>query len=322
MHLCWYIDLILPTHRRHFSRGERQSVKIERFDKGDIDDSLLVKVVEMGHLVEVQYVHKRNSTMPITVLSKDNYIENSTGEIKEFIHSDNRAQQKESLRRTFKNLRYLINNNFFGNPNELFLTLTYAENMTDPKILKRNFDDFIKSLRRKFKKDTTIDFINVVEPQARGAWHCHVLLRFNDLDTIFIPKEKLSKIWGHGFVDIQSVEGVDNIGAYLSAYLSDIDIEDVSGCRGGESLNLIKDESGNVKKAYIKGGRLSYYPPGMNIYRCSKGIKKPTEEFMTHSDIKKIVGSAQPHYSTKYVISDNDKVVNTVIYNQYNLKRQ
>lgn len=296
-------------------------MKIERFDKGDIDDSLLVKVVEMGHLVEVQYVHKRNSTMPITVLSKDNYIENSTGEIKEFVHSDNRSQQIESLRRTFKNLRYLINNNFFGNANELFLTLTYAENMQDDKKLYNDLKMFMRKIKRKFKY-TTVDYINVVEPQARGAWHCHLLLRFNDLDTVYIPKDWLSKAWGHGFVDIQSVDGVDNIGAYLSAYLSDIDIEDVGCCRGGESLNLIKDESGNVKKAYIKGGRLSYYPPGMNIYRCSKGIKKPTEKFMTHSDIKKIVGSAKPHYSTKYVISDNDKVVNTVIYNQYNLKRQ
>ncbi|PEZ26663.1 hypothetical protein CN361_31525, partial [Bacillus cereus] len=44
-------------------------------------------------------------------------------------------------------------------------------------------------LKRKYKNESTIDYISVVEPQGRGAWHCRVLLRFNDKDSIFLPNK-------------------------------------------------------------------------------------------------------------------------------------
>lgn len=65
------------------------------------------------------------------------------------------------------------------------------------------------------------------------------------------------------------------------------------------------------------------YPPGMRIYRCSKGIVKPDKKRMKHDKIKRVVGAATPNYSQTITISDDDnKVLNTIIYNQYNLKRR
>lgn len=298
-------------------------MKIEKVDNGVIENDKTVQVVKMGHLVEVQYIKNRNNKMPIQVLDKNHYLHLETGEIKEFNHIENRSQLVESLRRTFKELRYYINNNFYGNSNELFLTLTYAENMTDNKRLMRDFETFFKTLKRKYKDTSTIDYINVVEPQERGAWHCHVLLRFNDLDNIFIRNEDMRKIWKHGFVTVRSMQNVDNIGAYLSAYLADIELtpETIGTLKAGDEVaTKIVD---GVEKKFIKGGRLHMYPPKMRIYRCSKGIVKPTKDFMKHDKIKKVVGNATPHYSQSITVIDDDKkVLNTIIYNQYNLKRQ
>src|SRR5699024_1208881 len=178
----------------------------------------------MNHLTEIQYMEKMNNRANIKKLNSDEYVDLKTGEVKEFEKTENRSQSYNSLRQTFKKLRYLINNNFTGKRNELFLTITYAENMTCAIRIYDDIRKFVMCLKYRFKDESTIDYINVVEPQGRGAWHCHVLLRFNELEKIFIPNQKMADLWGHGFVTIKSMKNVDNIGAYLSAYLADLEL--------------------------------------------------------------------------------------------------
>jgi len=295
-----------------------------------------VRVTEMNHVIEVQHMERVNRKNHIKKMDKDRYVDISTGEIKEFNHSENRKQNYNSLRQTFKKLSYLINNNFIGKSNELHITLTYAENMTDSKKLYTDFDKFIKRLRYNYQNDSSIDYLSVVEPQERGAWHCHVLMRFNDLEKIYIPNKfdkqnrpidaPLFDIWGHGFVKIKSLKDVDNIGAYLSAYLTDIDFEEIStlgtGVRVSEAgLEVVTKVVDGKEKKFVKGGRLHMYPPGMNIYRKSKGIAKPERQEMKFKDVKKVVGSTKPHYQKSYHI-ENDDFTNTITFFQYNKKRK
>lgn len=290
-------------------------------DKVSIGEGSLVKVTQMNHIVEVQHMEKVNRKANIKKLDNDTYLDISTGEIKEFQHSENRQQNYNSLRQTFKKLRYLINNNFVGQGNELHVILTYKENMTDTKRLYDDFDKFFKRLRYKFKKQTSIDYLTVVEPQGRGAWHCHVLVRFNELEKIYIKNKELKELWGQGFVTIKSLKDVDNIGAYLSAYLADIELTE-----GNVSLVLKEGLQIDTKvvegkeKRFIKGGRLHMYPSGMNLYRKSKGILEPERVEMPFRMVKKIVGSREPHYQKTITIQDGD-FENTIQYVQYNTKR-
>jgi len=62
------------------------------------------------------------------------------------------------------------------------------------------------------------------------------------------------------------------------------------------------------------------YPPGMNLYRKSKGIVFPERQDVFYKDVKKIVGSAQPHYG-KTLDIEVDDFKNRITYEQYNLKR-
>jgi len=284
-----------------------------------------VTVTDMGHIIEIQHLEKRNYKQHIQKIDKDHYVLLETGELLEFQKSDNRGENENSLRKTFKNMRYLINNNFTGRGNELHVTLTYKANMQDSKQLYVDFQNFFDRLRYKYKKETTIDYLTVVEPQGRGAWHCHVLMRFNDLDTIFIKNSELRQIWGLGWLTIKSLKNVDNIGAYLSAYLADVELTD---SLDSNSVNVVLTEErqivtkvvdGNEKK-FIKGGRLHMYPPGMNLYRKSKGIVEPDKQEMKFKDVKKVVGSTKPHYQKAYHIQ-NDDFENTISFLQYNTKR-
>lgn len=295
-----------------------------------IEGQKKVKLTDMGNIKEIMYLQKKNfKPFRIKKISSTEYIVLDTGEIKEYNKIENRSQDKESLRKTFKKIRQLINTNFVGASNELCFTITYKENVTDPKILYDDFRKFMKKLKYKYKD---VDYINVVEPQGRGAWHCHILLRFNDYKKIFIPNKEISELWGHGFVKVKAMrKDVDNLGAYLSAYLGDVELQDnniselieTGAIKPGQAFNIKEVEVDGIKKKFIKGGRLAFYPPGMNIYRSSRGIKQPNViDNISYNEAKKIVGGATPTYSTRtLILDDEDTIINSIIYEQYNVKR-
>ena len=289
-----------------------------------INDNFLVDFRDMHGIIEMKYMEKRNFECPIQVLDKNRYLVRSTGEVCEFDKSGtNRTDSYKSLKRTFRNLRYLINNNFFGDRNELFITLTYGGD-DRPRILdggKRFYMDFqiyIKALRRKYGQ---IEFVNVVEPHEDGHLHAHVLLKFFDHDFIFIPNDDMQNVyWKRGFTKTSNLVGITNIGAYLSAYMTDVEVSDenVHDCLvSGEKVEF-KEVNG---KRYIKGGRLKYYPKKFRIYRRSKGILEPKVILGVSGDIKKKIGilGREPDFIKKCEIVVND-FSNTIIYEHFNLR--
>lgn len=285
-----------------------------------IDPNATVKVTTMNHIVEIQYMEKTNAVAHIQKIDSERYVDLKTGEVKEFERTQNRSQGQNSLRKTFNRLRELINTNFNGSSNELFITLTYRGDLqtNDTKKVYEDYKNFMKRLKYKFRDLSTIDYINVLEPHASGNFHMHALLRFNDVESIFIPNTELAEIWGNGFVSVQSMKHVDNIGAYVSAYLSDIEVSD--SYEG--DVEFVEKEVNGKKKKFMKGARLIFYPTGVNIYRKSKGIVESKKEKMSYKNALKKVGARNPNfkYGVKLIDNDND-FENTLIKEQYNLKR-
>ena len=305
----------------------------ERLNKevASISLSDVVTVTKMGHITEIQYMQKMNHTATIKKLSKDEYCDLATGEIKEFKHMDVRTDSYNSLRQTFKKLRYLINNNFRGRKNELFVTLTFKPDETgwrpmvgDNKYLSKCFTAFNRKLQAKYGVEN-VQFIRVLEPHADGHAHYHVLLRFDGYNSIYISNGELAEMWGNGHVTVHSLKNVDNIGAYVSAYLTDVEFNEETDA-GTVFKAMQEDRQLEIKKVdgeekkFIKGGRLHMYPSGKQIYNKSKDMSMPERERMTYKKAKKIVGSAEPHYSKKYEIESED-FTNTVIFEQYNSER-
>ena len=295
--------------------------EFELSDGKRIPEGQTVRLKTMNHIVEVMSILNESSGFQkIKKLSKSEYVLLETGEVLQYKLSDNRGQNVAGLKETFRKVRDLINNNFIGGNNELHLTLTYAENMTDVKRLYVDFKSFWMRYTRRYGN---VDYLSVVEPQGRGAWHCHVLMRHNGVREIFIPADEVEKLWSHGFVKVRGLFGVDNIGAYLSAYLADVELTDeTSSIAVMHHLELKEVSEGEVKKAYIKGGRLWMYPPGMNLYRHSKGIEFPEVQKVAYEDAKKIVGSHTPNYSRTVRVLDDGRVLNEITYEQYNLRRE
>lgn len=311
----------------------KKGLNFENLDT-PIPEGVGVTVTPMRHIVEVQYLQKVNKVAPIKVIDKDHYmlrVGEFAGEVREFEHNETRAGSFSSLRRTFKKLRYLINNNFSGADNELFITLTYADNMTDRQRLYEDFKNFIKRLKYKFKDEYHFDYINVIEPQGRGAWHCHLLLKADK--RLFIHNSVIAELWGQGFTNTRRISNVDNVGAYLTAYLADLEVtDDLDPLSLSNAMNMHSDciekeveiDGEKVTKRFIKGGRLPMYPANIQLYRKSKGIEMPERfEMCWDEDTKKaIVGVAAPVYRKGLVMSaDENDFTNSLIYEQYNLNR-
>ena len=299
-------------------------MKISKVEEIQISEYSLVTVTKMNHIIEVQHMEKMNSRSHIKKLDADRYVDLKTGDIREFERTENRSQGLNSLRQTFKKLRYLINNNFTGAPNELFITLTYRGDLQTNDHLKvgNDYKKFLKRLKYEFKGSTTVDALKVLEPHESGNWHMHVLLRFNDLERVYIANKDLREIWGNGWVTVQSLKNVDNVGAYVSAYLADIEVSEDDARQLEGNPDLMEKEVDGKKKKFVKGGRLVFYPSGVNLYSKTKGVIYPERENMIYSEAKKIVGAATPHYKKSLSIADEEKdFSNTITYEQYNLKR-
>lgn len=146
--------------------------------------------------------------------------------------SNNINQSKMALRR-------LINANVTGK--DLFVTLTYKENMLDIGEGKKDFKKFIMrwNYRRKKEGLDALRYVYVVEFQKRGAVHFHCIF-FN---VGYISNKNLNALWGKGFVKVNKIDKVDNVGSYVVKYMEKDLIDDRLNSRDlyGRSKGNLKD---------------------------------------------------------------------------------
>ena len=269
---------------------------IKRIQYKDPSPNAYTKVTTTGDMVEVKSCHVDPHDMPFIKISKNEYMLKDTGEVLKFNHSDNRSVCTKSLARSFRDLRYIINANVTEASISADLirwcTLTYNHPVTDPTVLYEDVRRFIQRLRyyctKHYNNECKFEYIAVAEPQGERAdnrWHIHLILIFND-KAPYIKNDDFAKIWGNGFTKIESVKGsrIRNLASYLTAYLSDVPID-----ASDETLS----ERGNGSKSVIKGARLMFYPPGMNLYRTSRGIKRPTIEVVKRYEAEERVKDAK-----------------------------
>lgn len=276
-----------------------------------------VTVKRCGNITEIRYAVHGPPTITIEKLNADLYVDKHTGEVKAFQHHANRAEDKGSVGQSLKKLRDLINANLEDPETALWVTLTYRENMTDPARLYEDYRRFWQRFKYYLSKaeQPAADYIIAAEPQGRGAWHLHCLFLFPG-KAPFIPNTDIARIWGHGFTKTKGLKGVDNPGLYLTAYLGNMELTEA--VQVGQFKAGWLGESKDKSKAVIKGARLHLYPPGFNLYRCSRGVKRPEVLHMTEGEAQEIIGTAPLTYEKTIAVTDNEgQTVNIINYRTY-----
>ena len=276
-----------------------------------------------GNVMEIRYA-SNTAGSPIQKLDKDHGLDTRTGEVIDYQHNQNRAGDMASVAQSLKRLRDVINANLENPDRALWVTLTYAENMTDAKRLYKDFHAFWKRFLRYLKKEghPRAEYIAAAEPQGRGAWHLHCLFLFPE-KAPFIPNADIARVWRHGFTKTKSLQGIDNPGLYLTAYLGDMELTEAlsSGIKHGKLAEV--EVKGKQKKAIVKGARLKLYPPGFNLYRSSRGVERPKIYKVTEEQARKYVGDASLTYEKTIAVTDGaGETQNIVNYRTYNRKKQ
>lgn len=317
---------------------KRKRVQTIEFEKLAVippkNPNLPVKFTEMGNIIEIQYMSHRNNKQTVQMLEGgEQYIVCSTGEVKDVVHHDTRKDNKKGLYKTFALARGIINTNVTDVSKVRWCTLTYAENMTDTKRLYEDFKRFNQRFQyyccqHGYSKP---EYIVMMEPQGRGAWHAHLLYIWLDQTAPYISNKDFRELWGHGFVRIKKLDNVDNVGAYLTAYLGDMELSEVNPeefqkVTKGVSVKQVQvlDEEGKkTTKAVLKGARLNLYPANFNMLRTSRGIKRPVETMICQEEAQKKVLDAAKTFQSAIRLTDSENGFDTVIIKeQYNKVRK
>lgn len=275
------------------------------------DDNAITHVCISGNVTELRAMDRSyNNLRHIKRINQNEYYDIRTGEVKEYQHKE--QNRPRNMNRSFERLRQLINTNFTGEINERHITLTYAERMTDFDKASMDFKRFWEKLHYHYPD---LEFIRIIEPQQTGSWHIHALLKSKNFRNLSIPLEQLETLWGHGFVRKTTTLGCDNVGAYFTALLKNLDV--------------FEDDTKDVtdKQYIVKNARLRFYPPNKRFYGYSKGIVQPTRFKTTYKEALKFVNEKNLTYSsaTEIILTyDNPEenvTVNRIARYQFNKKR-
>ncbi len=310
---------------------ERKPIDIKPWDdvqftrQGDIYGELLYMSRGVSHGATIRR------------LDADRYQVVKTGEIRYF-NSDHQVKVKDNLMKTFRELVGILRSNFkAGEKNQVFLTLTFQDNITDPEELYYCYDLFIKNLRYAYK-DHKLDYVAIAEPQARGAWHMHVFLK-SDKDYLYISNRKLTvyvtdpdnpkkrlkddkgrdiidykkSIWPHGSTTSERLKG-DDAGQYYISYFTSI----IVGAENCDEHAIVKQKGQKglkQSKRVEKGARIPMYPKFFKLFRCSRGIIRPEKEVVKYEDV---TSEYDKKTKTRTIdIMDGDNVLNTMQFESF-----
>lgn len=123
-------------------------------------------------------------------------------------HKENR---KKSSLRAKRTLIQIINTN--AHILRKFLTLTFKDNVTNIAFAYYELKKFVQRLEHTYS--IKMQYACVIEFQDRGAIHFHILCNLPYIDV-----NAISRIWGNGFIKLNRIDNVDNVGAYVTKYMT------------------------------------------------------------------------------------------------------
>jgi len=166
-------------------------------------------------------------------------------------HSDVRSDNRSNFYRTKKAIKLLLQANTEGRhfaddstTRPQFVTLTFAENISEVAAANRVFSKFVQNINYKIfkEKKAKLKYLAVIEFQKRGAIHYHVIF-FNPIE-ISEFYDVVKEYWTSGYATIQKISSQQHLINYVH--------KDLTKLRQKKSLY--------GKKAYF----------------CSRGLRQPS----------------------------------------------
>jgi hypothetical protein len=333
--------IIFISIRHIVRKTEDNLMRIIKKETETISPNANVTVTIMGRVIEVRHMEREHEYRP-KKNSEDKKntkkipfygirtVDADTGEIFETIIVDEdakpaktRLDNRESLKKSMRRLGNLLNANFEKPKNCKLLTMTYVENMTDGERLYKDTKKFLMRFRYYCDRHGPgeFEYVTCVEPQGRGSFHHHMLLIF-PRRAPYVSANDLRKLWGFGRLEIKNVYSVDDLGAYLKSYLTDVPLDDMDNdaimeaIKGGFDMKTVSGQDGRTKRI-VKGLRLVYFPKNFKLYRASRGAKRPKIRKMTYREMLEKFPDYRMTYACTKELKLGDDYYDTITYQQF-----
>lgn len=240
-------------------------------------ESVSVKAIIAGDIIEIYEYEK-------------SYLKGAEGRNKfgclgapEGVSDEDKAENRRKVLQRAKNhVRRTINANVgrYGDDcKPKFLTLTFEEDIRDLKQAYREFKTFLQRFNYYVMTDDYLRYTAVPEFTKKGRVHFHVVL----YNLPFVRADRIAELWGNGFIKINKIDQVDNVGAYVSKYMT-------------EDADKI--------------------PQGSRCFYNSRGLKKYDE--ITKKEIAETLATSLPDEKLKYTKTFENDHLGVITYSQYN----
>jgi hypothetical protein len=240
-------------------------------------EEMYTKITYSGGIIEVNEYEKLNIRG------------NGGRQSQDGIYSEENYTQRQRIRRN--RIRQLICENFDNTSKFVTLTFRNTEKYDIKNVIEcnREFTLFVKRMKRKQPDFKYIAVIEFQDKNKRGAVHYHMIC-----NSPYLPAAELERIWGNGFVKINAIDKVDNLGAYVIKYMT-VDTDDARLC-------------------------------GLKAYNHSCGLSEPVElcswkssdEYAVRDELKRLEKET-PSYGGKTYESEH---AGKIKYTQYNMNRK
>lgn len=209
-----------------------------------------IKLVNCGDYIQVYELKDKKNKDISKKYDKLDFDELSLSKI-DYNDSNNKNEKTENKKIDLKNIiRSKLSCQRLAKCNskdwKTFITLTFAENLTDITFANKKFSYFVDKIRRVFKN---FKYLCIPEFQKRGAVHYHLLSNIDINNNLLYHQIDNSKFlhvkyWDYGFTKVDIVKGdIKKIIGYISKYMTkDIDDRLFGKRRFLYSQNLNKPE--------------------------------------------------------------------------------
>lgn len=241
----------------------------------------IVYRTDLGNSSKVVYLsHQNTSSNCIRKINKYEYLDTRTGERK-YYDLDKPTDIKD-VKRKVRKYEEIVMYNFQGGKNELFITLTCRDKITDLKVIKDRYKEFLENIQKDYNN---LECIALFETTSNSYWHIHLFLKYVDTSKVLtIPhQDLLNKYWCYGYVHII------------------------------RNFNTFKNLGHSKDSRQEKLERLTNFPKGCRLYSKTRGIKTPPREKKQFKDCPEFKSSDYSITSAEtYMIRNEEKIVNAI----------
>lgn len=280
---------------KNYHIPRNKDVKVTRFKDGT---------------ARITYVKTKNTNLSRYRRKGNKMLDTKTGKNKEFVLP--KFKPDRTIKRTMKEtVMPLLKNNFRGGNNELFVTLTFKEEMNDFNELNKIFNNFWNRLCYQYN-DLDLVCLYVKEMQQnRASWHYHFLMKEQNGKYLYIPNEQMQKIWGLGLTKTNRVTSADE---YLHTEIDEeTDMLDTFNISSGRfHIGKVIDY---MCKLRTKSGEI----PSNGRIHGKKGIlKAPEVRKMTYREANNTIlkDATLIKEDTLLLIDEEDKHIMNSIHNE------